>query len=76
MSFHVPERYRLVDGPMPSDESDGNNGCFFMPSPIGERALFMIASDGLRGHPRHAGTSARILGVYVREAWSQRRSRI
>ena len=27
----------------------------------------MIASDGLRGHPRHAGTSARILGRYVRE---------
>ena len=30
--------------------------------------LTMIASDGLRGHPRHAGTSARILGRYVREA--------
>lgn len=29
--------------------------------------LPMIASDGLRGHPRHAGTSARILGYYVRE---------
>ena len=27
----------------------------------------MIASDGLPGHPRHAGTSARILGRYVRE---------
>lgn len=29
--------------------------------------LTMIASDGLRGHPRQAGTSARILGRYVRE---------
>jgi N-acyl-D-aspartate/D-glutamate deacylase len=29
--------------------------------------LTMIASDGLRGHPRHAGTSARLLGRYVRE---------
>jgi N-acyl-D-aspartate/D-glutamate deacylase len=29
--------------------------------------LAMIASDGIRGHPRHAGTSARILGHYVRE---------
>jgi N-acyl-D-aspartate/D-glutamate deacylase len=29
--------------------------------------ITMIASDGLRGHPRHAGTSARILGRYVRE---------
>ena len=27
----------------------------------------MIASDGLRGHPRHAGTSARLLGHYARE---------
>ncbi len=30
--------------------------------------LTMIASDGLRGHPRQVGTSARILGLYVREA--------
>ena len=29
--------------------------------------LTMIASDGLRGHPRQAGTCARILGHYVRE---------
>jgi N-acyl-D-aspartate/D-glutamate deacylase len=29
--------------------------------------LTMIASDGLRGHPRHAGTSARVLGRYVRD---------
>ena len=29
--------------------------------------LTMIASDGLRGHPRHAGTSARVLGHYARE---------
>ena len=29
--------------------------------------LMMIASDGLVGHPRNAGTYARILGHYVRE---------
>jgi hypothetical protein len=29
--------------------------------------LTMIASDGLRGHPRHAGTGARVLGHYARE---------
>jgi N-acyl-D-aspartate/D-glutamate deacylase len=29
--------------------------------------LTMIASDGLHGHPRNAGTSARVLGRYVRE---------
>jgi N-acyl-D-aspartate/D-glutamate deacylase len=34
---------------------------------VGAHPLTMIASDGLRGHPRHAGTSARILGRYVRE---------
>lgn len=29
--------------------------------------LTMIASDGLKGHPRNAGTYGRILGKYVRE---------
>jgi N-acyl-D-aspartate/D-glutamate deacylase len=29
--------------------------------------LMMIASDGLLGHPRNAGTYARVLGHYVRE---------
>ena len=29
--------------------------------------LTMVASDGLVGHPRNAGTSARVLGHYVRE---------
>jgi dihydroorotase len=28
----------------------------------------MIASDGLKGHPRNAGTYARVLGRYVRES--------
>src|SRR6266849_2468433 len=29
--------------------------------------MVMIASDGLKGHPRNAGTYSRILGQYVRE---------
>ena len=29
--------------------------------------LVMVASDGLKGHPRNAGTYSRILGQYVRE---------
>ena len=29
--------------------------------------LTMVASDGIRGHPRNAGTCARVLGRYVRE---------
>jgi hypothetical protein len=47
VSFHVPERYRMVDGPMASRESDGNNGAFVLPSPVSDRMLVMIASDGL-----------------------------
>lgn len=30
--------------------------------------LTMIASDGIKGHPRSSGTYARVLGRYVREA--------
>jgi N-acyl-D-aspartate/D-glutamate deacylase len=30
--------------------------------------LTMFASDGIKGHPRNAGTAARVLGRYVREA--------
>jgi N-acyl-D-aspartate/D-glutamate deacylase len=30
--------------------------------------LTMIASDGVKGHPRSSGTYARVLGRYVREA--------
>ncbi len=41
------------------------------PEPLVRQALIhpltMIASDGLPGHPRNAGTYARMLGVYVRE---------
>lgn len=33
-----------------------------IPSP-----LVMIASDGLKGHPRNAGTYSRVLAQYVRE---------
>ena len=29
--------------------------------------LVMIASDGLEGHPRNAGTYSRVLAQYVRE---------
>jgi hypothetical protein len=32
MTFHVPEKYRVRTGPMPSDESNGNNGQFIVKS--------------------------------------------
>lgn len=46
MSFHVPERYRMVDGPLATSATDGNNGAFVFPSCIPGRTLIMIASDG------------------------------
>lgn len=42
--FHVPERYRLLTGPMASDERSGNNGAFRIP--VGTRYATVIASDG------------------------------
>lgn len=47
MSFLVPEKYRMVDGPLASREADGNNGAFVIPSTIAGRVLVAIASDGL-----------------------------
>ena len=28
MSFHVPEKFRVLVGPMASTPANGNNGCF------------------------------------------------
>ena len=48
MTFHVPEQYRITKHrTMASDARDGNNGAFEMPSPIAERTLWIVASDGL-----------------------------
>lgn len=48
MTFHVPEQYRLREHPqLGSDVGAGNNGAFAMPSPIRDRTLWLIASDGL-----------------------------
>ena len=33
MAFHVPNQYRIKSGLYGSDESYGNNGAFFVPSP-------------------------------------------
>jgi hypothetical protein len=47
MSFHVPEGYRLREGPLASDESYGNNGAFVLPGLHGWKPLAIIASNGL-----------------------------
>lgn len=48
MSFHVPERLRILNGPQASDASYGNNGAFVIPASIGSKRapIFAIASDG------------------------------
>lgn len=45
--FHVPECYRILDGPMGSTAAYGNNGAFLLPAQIPGRALWVIASDGM-----------------------------
>ena len=47
MSFHVPEEFRIKDGSLGSDSRSGNNGAFVLPPKIGNRVLFVIASDGM-----------------------------
>lgn len=46
MSFRVPNQYRLRTGHMASDERNGNNGVFFVPTRPGQPPLKVIASDG------------------------------
>ena len=45
--FHVPEKYRMSSGPMPSDSRFGNNGAFLIPPLLGRREFCIIASDGM-----------------------------
>lgn len=57
MTFHVPHKFRVRTGALGSDDSDGNNGAFFVPNREGRRNLLsmreysaaplkVIASDG------------------------------
>lgn len=49
MSFKVPEKYRIANGPYGSDERAGNNGAFKIPCDAGghkKLVLRVIASDG------------------------------
>lgn len=46
MSFHVPNKYRMRSGFMASDDGNGNNGVFFIPSRPGHPPYKVIASDG------------------------------
>lgn len=44
--FHVPEKFRLRNGQMGSDESAGNNGCFILKLRYGQ-SVRTIAGEGL-----------------------------
>lgn len=46
MTFHVPERFRLVSGPMASSKAHGNNGAFFVQLRPGGNRIKVVASDG------------------------------
>lgn len=46
MTFHVPEKFRVVLGSMGSDANYGNNGMFLCKSNHGQN-LRVIASDGM-----------------------------
>ena len=44
MTFHVPDKYRIRQGPGATTDAAGNNGCFRIPVPSG-RDTVVIASD-------------------------------
>jgi hypothetical protein len=51
MSFHVPNKHRITQGPLASRDLDGNNGAFIIPMLLNPdtgygRQFCVIASDG------------------------------
>lgn len=46
--FHVPEKWRVLDGPFRTDKASGNNGMFMIPQmgSIRPVPLRCVASDG------------------------------
>jgi hypothetical protein len=46
VTFHVTETCRILNGPMASNSSYGNNGSFDLPSPESGWRLAVVASDG------------------------------
>ena len=46
MTFSVPNAMRYRMGPLATDETDGNNGVFFIKSRPGQPPFKVIASDG------------------------------
>jgi hypothetical protein len=59
MSFHVPEKYRITNGIMGSDETYGNNGAFKISIKKLKIDLFCVASDQLGWDHVSVSTSTR-----------------
>ncbi len=47
MTFHVPNQHRLRKGAFASDNTNGNNGAFFVPVTRARTVIKVIASDGM-----------------------------
>lgn len=60
MSFHVPEKFRIVTGEFKSSEADGNNGAFTFE--FDGKRFFAIASDGMGWE--HVSVSAKVIPAW------------
>jgi len=85
MAFHVPERYRVREGDLGSEPSDGPQGAFLFDSPEPSWKLFTIAHDGCVApvEARFMGVSPGLLGwehvsvqAVVRNRFVVKRSRV
>jgi hypothetical protein len=70
MSFHVPDKFRVMSGPMRSTAAAGNNGVFEIPpGRVGRRQLFFIASDGAGWE--HVSVHARMADLMGTPTWDE-----
>lgn len=71
--FHVPEKFRMKEGPMASGPEIGNNGCFQWKARNGhdlfETYYSAIASDGLGWE--HVSLAVMFMGKYRLPTWSE-----
>jgi hypothetical protein len=65
--FHVPEKYRIRQGALRSDESYGNNGLFIITT-LKKNKLFIIASDGEGWE--HVSVHVEYNGMSLTPTWS------
>jgi hypothetical protein len=60
MSFHVPNQYRLREGPLQTTDAAGNNGAFAVYLAHGQRVAVIASDGGLTDGPwEHVSVSRR-----------------